>query len=96
MANTTITFRTDEQLKKDATALFEALGMNLSVAINMFLKQSVLRQQYPCSLELNIARDAGASYPPGFFSLFGAGDRLGFDEEPADPAPEALSMEVSP
>ncbi|MBQ8982623.1 MAG: type II toxin-antitoxin system RelB/DinJ family antitoxin, partial [Lachnospiraceae bacterium] len=39
MANTTITFRTDEELKRRATELFESLGMNLSVAINMFMRQ---------------------------------------------------------
>ena len=84
MATTTVTFRTDEDLKKDATALYEELGMNLSVAINMFLKQSVRRQKFPCSLDLNIAQDAEASYPNGFFSLFGTGNNLGFDDEPAD------------
>lgn len=90
---TTVTFRTDEQLKKDASHLFESLGMNLSVAINMFLRQSVLRQQYPCSLELEIADSAGSAYPPDFFSLFGAGADLGLDEAPADLAPEAFAGE---
>lgn len=82
MANTTVTFRTDETLKKQATELFESLGMNLSVAINMFMRQAVAKQQYPCSLELNIAKGHESSYPADFFHLFGSGKDFGLDEEP--------------
>ncbi len=89
MANTTITFRTDEELKRRATELFESLGMNLSVAINMFMRQAVEKQQFPCSLELDISRDHAFTYPSGFFNLFGTGSNLGLDEEP-----EELSMKL--
>ena len=82
MANATVTFRTDETLKKQASELFEGLGMNLSVAINMFLKQAVEQQKFPCSLELDITKDMSATYPRGFFELFGTGKDLGMDEEP--------------
>ncbi|MBR1598100.1 MAG: type II toxin-antitoxin system RelB/DinJ family antitoxin [Lachnospiraceae bacterium] len=84
MANTTVTFRTEEDLKQKATELFESLGMNLSVAINMFLRQAVEKQQYPCSLELNITKNFEGTYPAGFFDLFGSGADLGLDEEPED------------
>ena len=84
MANTTITFCTDETLKKQATELFESLGMNLSVAINMFMRQAVIKQQYPCSSELNIASGHAGSYPADFFHLFGSGADLGLDEEPQE------------
>lgn len=87
MQDTTITIRTDKKLKSDATRLFESLGMNLSVAINMFLKQSVLKQQYPCSIELEFTEGNASGYPSDFFSLFGMGNDLGFDNEPADPIP---------
>ena len=75
MNSTTITFRTDKELKKQATKLFESLGMNLSVAINMFMKQAVAKQKYPCSLELDFTSD---------FKLFGSGKDLGLDEEPEE------------
>ena len=84
MDNTTITFMTDAALKRQASELFDALGMNLSVALNMFLKQAVMKQKYPCSLELDISNDASASYTAGFFELFGCGEGLGFDNEPDD------------
>ena len=89
MASTTVTFRTDEELKKKATELFESLGMNLSVAINMFMRQAVEKQQFPCSLELSITENLEGTYPPGFFQLFGSGAELGLDEEP-----EELPMDV--
>ena len=85
---TTVTFRTDDNLKKDATVLFDSLGMSLSTAINLFLKQAVIKQQYPCSLELEITKNQRATYPDNFFSLFGSGNDLGMDEEP-----EELSFE---
>ena len=84
MPSTTVTFRTDEKLKKEATKLFESLGMNLSVAINMFMKQAVAKQKYPCSLELDYTSDIKATYPKGFFKLFGSGKDLGFEEEPEE------------
>ena len=36
-----MSFRVDKNLKKEADKLFKELGMNTSVALNMFLKQSV-------------------------------------------------------
>ena len=48
-----VTFRTEEDLKESATRVYESLGMNLSTALNMFLRQTVIQQKYPCSLELD-------------------------------------------
>ncbi len=87
MQDTVIHIRTDKKLKSDAIRLFDSLGMNLSTAVNMFLKQAVLKQQYPCSIDLELAEGNAMGYPSDFFSLFGAGNELGFDDEPADPAP---------
>lgn len=72
MADTTITFRTDEKLKKEAVQLYESLGMNLSTALNMFMRQSVARKKFPCSIEAEISGDYSYTYPEGFFDLFGA------------------------
>ena len=42
-----MSFRVDKELKKQADELFKNLGMNTSVAINMFLTQSVREQSIP-------------------------------------------------
>lgn len=90
--NTTVTFRTDEQLKTEAAELFESLGMNLSTAINMFMKQAVLQQRFPCSLEKYETKNAASTYPAGFFELFGTGIGLELAEEPQDMIPEEVSL----
>lgn len=38
---TTVQFRIDDDLKREATAVYEELGLDLSSAIRMFLKRSV-------------------------------------------------------
>lgn len=51
MANITnainMSFRVDKDLKEQADELFRSLGMNTSVALNMFLTQSVREQKIP-------------------------------------------------
>ena len=42
-----MSFRIDKKLKEQADELFKNLGMNTSVALNMFLKQSVRMQGLP-------------------------------------------------
>ena len=42
-----MSFRVDKKLKKQADELFKNLGMNTSVALNMFLTQSVREQSIP-------------------------------------------------
>ena len=42
-----MSFRVDKNLKEQADELFKNLGMNTSVALNMFLTQSVREQQIP-------------------------------------------------
>lgn len=89
---TMVSFRTDEILKEQASKVYEALGLNLTTALNMFLRQTVIQQRYPCSLELDVARTAKSTYPAGFFALFGQGAGLGFDEEPEDAPPEDIAL----
>jgi DNA-damage-inducible protein J len=47
MKSVNVTVRVEEGLKKQADALFKDLGMSLSTAFNIFLKQSVREQQIP-------------------------------------------------
>lgn len=42
-----MSFRIDRDLKKKADELFKNLGMNTSVALNMFLSQCVREQSLP-------------------------------------------------
>jgi len=41
MAQTSVSIRMDDQLKKQAETLFENLGMNMSTAFNVFVRQAV-------------------------------------------------------
>lgn len=43
----TISFRTDPQVKRQAKALYEAMGLDLSTALNMFLRQSITDNGMP-------------------------------------------------
>lgn len=53
-----MSFRVNKDLKKQADKLFKNLGMNTSVALNMFLTQSVREQSIPFipSMEVPNAR----------------------------------------
>lgn len=53
MKNINVTFRVDDELKKQADALFAELGLNLSTALNIFLRQSVRDQQIPFAVSKN-------------------------------------------
>lgn len=47
-----MSFRVDKNLKKEADALFKNLGLNTSVALNMFLTQSVREQKIPFNITM--------------------------------------------
>ena len=47
MKNVNVTLRIDEELKAQADALFAELGLSLSSAFNVFLRQAVREQQIP-------------------------------------------------
>ena len=49
-----MSFRVDKNLKKQADELFKKLGLNTSVALNMFLSQSVREQSIPFIPTMNI------------------------------------------
>ncbi len=52
MATVPTQVRIDENLKKQASELFSQLGMDMSSAMNIFLKQCVLRGGLPFNVEL--------------------------------------------
>ena len=44
--------RIDSDIKKEATELFELLGIDMSTAINIFLHQCVLHEGLPFAVEM--------------------------------------------
>jgi len=48
----TIQFRTDETTKAQSVAIFQHLGITMSDAINMFLRQSILQGGLPFELKI--------------------------------------------
>ena len=54
MKNVNVTLRVDEDLKKQADTLFSELGLNLTTAFNIFLRQSVREQQIPFRVTKNV------------------------------------------
>lgn len=52
MASSLIQIRLDDQLKSEATALYEALGLDLPTAVRMFIKRSVMVKGIPFSMTL--------------------------------------------
>ena len=54
MKNVNVTLRVDEELKKQADDLFSELGLNLSTAFTIFLRQSVREQQIPFRVSKNV------------------------------------------
>ena len=53
MANTSMNIRMDAEVKKQAEALFGEIGMNMTTAINIFLKQSIRENGIPFELKIN-------------------------------------------
>ena len=54
---TTISFRTDPTIKREAKELYADMGMDLSTAINIFLRQSIRENGMP----FKITRDSPTS-----------------------------------
>lgn len=50
---TNISIRMDTELKAQADELFNALGMNLSTAFNIFVRQSLREGRIPFEISLN-------------------------------------------
>lgn len=50
---TNISIRMDVELKKQAEQLFSDLGMNMTTAFNIFLRQAVRQQRIPFDIALD-------------------------------------------
>jgi DNA-damage-inducible protein J len=49
-----INFRTNTEIKQKSEELFNDLGLTMSTAINMFLKQAIINQAIPFDIKRNI------------------------------------------
>ena len=54
MANVNVTIRMDESMKRQADELFSDLGMSLTRAITVFLRQSLREQAIPFQIKRNM------------------------------------------
>lgn len=52
MGNINVNIRVDEGLKKKAEILFGELGLNMSTAMNLFLRKAVMTKSIPFTLEV--------------------------------------------
>ena len=53
MSNTSMNIRMDSELKRQAQELFAQFGLDMTTAVNMFLRQSVRQQGIPFALRLD-------------------------------------------
>ena len=61
--STNISIRMDVELKRDAEELFANLGMNLSTAFNVFLRQSLRVKGLPFPVKMNFSSSLDSNPP---------------------------------
>ena len=59
---TQVSFRVDDMVKTDAEALFERLGMSLSTALNIFLRQAIAKRALPFAVVTVVKSVNSASF----------------------------------
>ncbi|MCD7809733.1 MAG: type II toxin-antitoxin system RelB/DinJ family antitoxin [Erysipelotrichaceae bacterium] len=57
MAMTNINVRTDEEIKVKCESLFESLGLNMSTAVNMFLRQALRVNGLPFEVKADVPNE---------------------------------------
>lgn len=53
MATTNLNIRTDKAIKERAEAIFSELGLNMTTAVNMFLRTTIRENGIPFDLKLD-------------------------------------------
>lgn len=61
MATTNLNIRTDKAVKEQAEEIFNALGLNMTTAVNMFLKTTIREQGIPFALKLETPNETTAA-----------------------------------
>ncbi|MBE7059420.1 MAG: type II toxin-antitoxin system RelB/DinJ family antitoxin [Ruminococcaceae bacterium] len=54
MQNTSITIRTDKEIRDRVKKLYAALGMDMTTAVNIFFRQSLIHNGIPFELNLDV------------------------------------------
>ena len=57
MGATTMNIRVDSYIKNNAKKIFAELGMDLTTAVNIFLRQSIREHGMPFELKLRVPND---------------------------------------
>lgn len=57
MATTNLNIRTDKAIKDQAEIIFNELGLNMTTAINMFLRTAIREHGIPFELKLDVLNE---------------------------------------
>jgi len=58
---TNLNIRTDKDIKAAAERIYEELGLNLSTAVNIFLRQTIRENGIPFELKLDVPNETTAA-----------------------------------
>lgn len=61
MAATNLNIRTDKVIKEQAEQIFNELGLNMTTAINLFLRTAIREHGIPFELKLDVPNDTTAA-----------------------------------
>ena len=61
MATTNLNIRTDKNVKEQADRIFSELGLNMTTAINMFLRTTIRENGIPFALKLDTPNEVTAA-----------------------------------
>ncbi len=61
MTTTNLNIRTDKDVKEQAELIFNELGLNMTTAINIFLRATIREQGIPFSLKLDVPNEITAA-----------------------------------
>lgn len=61
MAATNLNIRTDRAIKEQAEQIFNELGLNMTTAINLFLRTAIREHGIPFELKLDVPNDTTAA-----------------------------------
>lgn len=61
MATTNLNIRTDKAIKEQAEEIFNELGLNMTTAVNMFLRTAIREHGIPFELKLEVPNDTTAA-----------------------------------
>ena len=61
MATTNLNIRTEKAIKDQAESIFNEIGINMTTAVNMFLRTAIREHGIPFELKLDVPNDSTAA-----------------------------------